>query len=76
MKNHEFRVVCDCIHVFSCVASYRPCEPKAFRVGDIVQLQLSFVAVRIKGGHMKLLTVLRSIALVDARFSKVSQELI
>jgi hypothetical protein len=42
-----------------------------FRIGDIVQVQLSFVVIPIKGGRRKMLTVLRSIALLDGSFSKV-----
>lgn len=46
------------------------CEPQMFRIGDIVQVQISFVVIPIKGGRRKMLTVLRSIALLDGTFSK------
>ncbi|KAF8220010.1 hypothetical protein L208DRAFT_1336227, partial [Tricholoma matsutake] len=51
---------------------YEECEPQQFRIGDIVQVQMSFVAVPIKGGMHKMLTVLRLIALLDGSFTTVS----
>ncbi|KAF8231235.1 hypothetical protein L208DRAFT_1278171, partial [Tricholoma matsutake] len=30
---------------------FESCEPQMFHVGDIVQLQLSFVVIPVKGGH-------------------------
>jgi hypothetical protein len=42
-----------------------------FRIGDIVQAQLSFVVIPVKGGHRKMLTILRSLALLDRSFSQV-----
>ena len=42
-----------------------------FHVGDIVQAQASFVVIPIKGGQWKMLTILRSIALLDGSLSKV-----
>lgn len=40
-----------------------------FRVGDIVQAQLSFVVIPVKAGRRRMLTVLRSLALLDAAFT-------
>ena len=42
-----------------------------FRVGDIVEVQLSFVGVPIKEKCRKMLVVLRSMALLDGQFSMV-----
>jgi len=42
-----------------------------FRIGDIVQAQISFVVIPIKGGRRKMLSVLRSLALLDGNFSMV-----
>ena len=42
-----------------------------FRVGDIVEVQLSFVGVPIKEKRHKMLVVLRSMALLDGQFSMV-----
>jgi hypothetical protein len=50
---------------------FQPCEPQTFRNGDIVQVQLSFVVIPVKGGHRKMLTILRSVALLDRSFSQV-----
>ena len=51
---------------------FQQCEPQTFRKGDIVQAQLSFVVIPLKGGRRKMLTVLRSLALLDRSFSQVS----
>jgi hypothetical protein len=51
---------------------FQQCEPQTFRNGDIVQVQLSFVVIPVKGGHRKMLTILRSVALLDRSF-QVSQ---
>jgi hypothetical protein len=50
---------------------FEKCEPQMFRVGDIVEVQLSFVGVPIKEKHRKMLVVLRSMALLDGQFSMV-----
>ncbi|KAF8811310.1 hypothetical protein BYT27DRAFT_7034303, partial [Phlegmacium glaucopus] len=47
---------------------FKSCEPQIFRVGDIVQAQLSFVVIPVKAGRRKMLTVLRSLALLDETF--------
>jgi len=48
---------------------FQSCEPQMFRVGDIVQVQLSFVVIPVKAGRRRMLTVLRSLALLDAAFT-------
>ena len=48
---------------------FETCEPQIFRVGDIVQAQLSFVVIPVKGRRRKMLTVLRSLALLDGKFA-------
>ncbi|KAF8240411.1 hypothetical protein L208DRAFT_1156497, partial [Tricholoma matsutake] len=50
---------------------FQPCKPQTFRIGDIVQAQLSFVVIPIKGGQCKMLSVLRSLALLDRNFGQV-----
>jgi hypothetical protein len=50
---------------------FQPCEPQTFRLGDLVQAQLSFVVIPIKGGHRKMLAVLRSLAMLDGNFGQV-----
>ncbi|KAF8068805.1 hypothetical protein FPV67DRAFT_1414586, partial [Lyophyllum atratum] len=52
---------------------HEPLRPQAFRIGDIVEIQVSFIVVPMKGERYKMMTVLRSIALIDGTFSnKVS----
>ncbi|RDB30758.1 hypothetical protein Hypma_005840 [Hypsizygus marmoreus] len=46
--------------------------PQTFRVGDLVEVQLSFVVVPLKGDKYKMLAVLRSIALLDGQFRQVA----
>lgn len=48
---------------------FQACEPQMFRVGDIVQAQLSFVVIPVKAGRRKMLTILRSLALLDKAFT-------
>lgn len=45
--------------------------PSYFRVGDIVEAQVSFKVVPLKAGKRKMLVVLRAIALMDGAYSKV-----
>jgi hypothetical protein len=52
-------------------ARYVNSEPQMFRVGDIVQAQVSFIVIPMKGGRRKMLTVLRSLALLDGSLSTV-----
>jgi hypothetical protein len=54
---------------------FQPCEPQMFRVGDIVQVQLSFVVILVKAGRQKMLTILRSLALRDKTFTTKSVSL-
>ncbi|KAF9465631.1 hypothetical protein BDZ94DRAFT_1306973 [Collybia nuda] len=44
--------------------------PQTFRIGDIVEVQVSFVAVPLKGDQYKMLTILHSIALLDGSFGQ------
>ncbi|KAF8801725.1 hypothetical protein BYT27DRAFT_7114467, partial [Phlegmacium glaucopus] len=46
-------------------------NPQIFRIGDIVEAQVSFIVVPLKDNKHKMIVVLRSIALLDTRFSKV-----
>ncbi|KAF5366486.1 hypothetical protein D9615_005098 [Tricholomella constricta] len=44
--------------------------PQMFRIGDIIEIQVSFVVVPLKGDRYKMITVLRSIALINGAFSQ------
>ena len=51
--------------------SFKPTEPAQFQVGDIVEVQMTVIAVPIKEGHFKMIHQLRSLALIDSSFSQV-----
>ncbi|KAF8075764.1 hypothetical protein FPV67DRAFT_1407739 [Lyophyllum atratum] len=53
--------------------SYQKIGPQSFRTGDIVEIQVSFVVVPLKGEKYKMISVLRSIAFIDGNFKQVSQ---
>ncbi|KAF8229178.1 hypothetical protein L208DRAFT_1287968, partial [Tricholoma matsutake] len=50
---------------------FEGCGPQLFCVGDIVQVQLSFMVIPVRGNNYKMLIVLCSMALLDGTFSKV-----
>ncbi|KAF8233119.1 hypothetical protein L208DRAFT_1558599 [Tricholoma matsutake] len=50
---------------------FRACKPQIFWIDDIVQAQLLFIVIPVKGGFCKMLAMLRSLALLDGSFSKV-----
>jgi hypothetical protein len=52
--------------------SFEEAKPQIFRLGDIVEVQMSFVCVPLKEQNFKMLTVLHSIALIDSTFTQVS----
>jgi hypothetical protein len=54
-------------------SSYKTVGPQTFRIGDIVEVQMSFVGIPLKGQNFKMLSVLRSIALLDGTFSRVTR---
>ena len=45
--------------------------PQIFRVGDIVEVQISFIVVPLKGQNMKMHCVLHAIALLSENFTQV-----
>jgi hypothetical protein len=47
--------------------------PVRFHEGDIVEAQVTFMLVPLKGGTYKMATVLQSLTLLDATYSQVSQ---
>lgn len=54
------------------IRRYETIAPQAFRIGDIVEAQLSLVVIPMRGGKFKMITVLRAITLIEER-SKVSR---
>jgi len=53
------------------ITSYVAISPASFRIGDIVEAQLSFIAYPTRNGHTSMRLVLRSIALLNGQFTQV-----
>jgi hypothetical protein len=47
--------------------------PQIFRLGELVEAQISFIVVPLKGDTVKMHTVLHAIVLLNGEFSKVRQ---
>ncbi|KAK0494085.1 hypothetical protein EDD18DRAFT_1077907 [Armillaria luteobubalina] len=54
---------------------YIVAKPQTFRVGDIVEVQMSMVFVKDKRGRVKMKTILRVIAMVNCDIAMVSESL-
>jgi hypothetical protein len=52
--------------------SFKTTGPQVFRIGDIIEVQLSFIVVALKGKGKKMLTTLHSMALLNGVYAKVS----
>ena len=50
---------------------FQPTKPQTFQVGDIVEVQVSFIAIPIRDNKWKISTILRSVKLFDGRFTQV-----
>ena len=55
---------------------YTPVKPVIFGVGDIVEVQASFMAVPLKQGKFKTTMVLRGITLIDGTFTQVQKRIL
>jgi hypothetical protein len=53
---------------------YVPLDPVRLRTGDIVEAQVSFTAVPLKGRRHKMLLVLRAVTLLDSSAVHVSRD--
>jgi hypothetical protein len=51
--------------------SYNDVSPTIFRIGDIVEAQISFVVFPGRNDQRNMRVLLRSIALLDGRFTQV-----
>jgi len=51
--------------------SFKALEPKVSHMGDLVQVEMSFITMPTKGGKQKLKAILRTIALINDTFAKV-----
>ncbi|EAU84994.1 hypothetical protein CC1G_04090 [Coprinopsis cinerea okayama7 len=54
---------------------YKAFSPADFGIGDVVEVTVSFMAVPIKGGVYKFMTVLKGLCLVDKSIREASQQL-
>lgn len=54
--------------------SIEPTTPHSFRLGDLVEIQVSFIAVPLKDDKHKMIVILRSIALLNTVYSQVTDE--
>lgn len=50
---------------------YVAMDPTRFKIGDVVEAQVSFVGVPLKGGKTKMMVVLRALSLLDCQQSMV-----
>ncbi|KAF8868435.1 hypothetical protein BD779DRAFT_1683918 [Infundibulicybe gibba] len=53
--------------------SFSRAKPQVFRVGDLVDVQVSFVVVELRQQKFKMVPVLRTIALVDGNFTQMAR---
>ena len=54
--------------------SFQATGPQIFQLSDIVEVQVSFVAIPLRGKKWKISTILRSISLFEGRFTQVRVE--
>jgi hypothetical protein len=51
-------------------------KPALFRVGDIVEAQVSFVVIPLKDNKYKMVITLRALAILDASVTQVSDQVL
>ena len=51
--------------------SFQATGPQIFQLGDIVEVQVSFIAIPMRGKKWKISTILRRISLFEGRFTQV-----
>ena len=61
--------------IFLMNALYRHQEitPSAFRVGDVVEAQVSFAVIQLRGQRQKMILILRALTLLDKGALEVSE---
>ncbi|KAF9455855.1 hypothetical protein BDZ94DRAFT_1315752 [Collybia nuda] len=72
MGNDYIRIQENNVEYFECYngvdgSKYKNVNPVIFRIGDIVEVQFSFIAISIRGGAYKILNVLRALTLLDSK---------
>ena len=55
------------------IDSYVPIPPSKFKVGDIVEVKVSFTAIQTRTEDFKIMCVLRALTLLDGTFTQVSR---
>jgi len=58
------------------LSRYDRTDPTKFKIGDIVEAQVSFVGVPLKGEKARMMAVLRALTLLDCHHSMVRIKLI
>ena len=53
------------------LSRYEEMDPTRFKIGDIVEAQILFMGVPLKGGKVKMMTVLCVLSLLDCKQSMV-----
>ena len=61
--------------LLTCSNDYRHYEiaPNAFRVGDVVEAQISFDVIQLRGQRQKMIVILRALTLLDKGALEVSK---
>jgi len=49
-------------------------DPTKFKIGDIVEAQISFIGVPLKGRRVRMLVVLRALTIIDCQQSIVRDQ--
>ena len=52
--------------------SFQSIGPQIFQLGDIVKVQVSFIAIPLQGKKWKISIILRSISLFEGKFTQVT----
>lgn len=52
---------------------YKPKDPATFKIGDIIEVKVSFVIIPSRGGGHAMQVMLRGLTLLDNSFSKVRE---
>ncbi|KAF8871920.1 hypothetical protein BD779DRAFT_1399291, partial [Infundibulicybe gibba] len=53
---------------------YLPVAPVKMQIGDIVEVQMSLIAVPLRGGQFKMTSVLRGVTLMNGQLTQVAME--
>lgn len=54
--------------------SFQATGPQIFQLSDIVEVQVSFIAIPLRDKKWKISTILRSISLFEGKFSQVKMQ--